>query len=313
MGGSPDTTTHTEPWDAQKPYLKAGFYQAGQDILNRPLEYFPGSTVVPYSPESRAAMGAQARRAYRGSPLLRGAQDYTTGAVGGEYLDARPGEAGGYTTDVLGGEYLGGSGAEGADPEMVAESVMASVEPAVASRFARAGRTGTSPLAAEALSRGFTRAYAPFAFQSAERAADRASREYLTERGLMEGAAGREYGRFGQERGIQEAAAGRAPGLAAEDYNEIQRLGQVGAMREAKRRERLGDQMARWDFYQNEPTRRLENYMRQIQGTYGGTSTGQGTSPNPLLMGAGAAMSLAGLPVMGQQGPTSLGGSAIGK
>ncbi len=312
-GGEPSSSeTETEPWDAQQPYLKEGFYQAGQNILNNPLSFFPGKTWIPFSPESKMAMGAQASRARAGSPLLRGAQAYTGGVMSGNFLGSRPGQAGAYTSDVLGGEYLDGSGAEGADASKMYDSILSAVEPAVASRWGRAGRMGGSPLAAESFGRGVTRGIAPYEFQAAESAADRASREYMQERGLMEGAAGREYGLHGMERGFMEDAARRAPGLAREDYFDIGKLAEVGAMREGKKRERLADRMARWDFAQNEPGNRIEQYMRLISGNYGGTTTGQTTSPgaNPFLLGTGAALGLAGLPT---EGGGSLGASAIGK
>jgi hypothetical protein len=243
-GGSEQQETETEPWDAQKPYLKELFHQAGENILKRPLEFFPGSTVVPYSPETRAGMRRQARRARAGSPLLRDAQSYTG--------------------DVIGGDYLSGSGAEGADPAAIRDSVLSAVEPAVSSRWAGAGRSGRSPLANEAFGRGVSRGLAPYEFQAAENAANRRSQEWMRERGLMEG------------------AAARAPALAREDYFDIAKLGEVGAMREAKKRERLADKMARWDFYQNEPANRIERFGRNIQGNYGGTSTSTVPGANPL-------------------------------
>lgn len=277
MGGSPsETETETEPWDAQQPYLKEGFRQAQRNILNRPLEYFPGKTWVPYSPESRMGMRQQANRARSGSPLLRGAQ--------------------GYTGDVMGGDYLGGSGAVGADPAKMYDSILSEVEPAVASRWASAGRMGGSPSSQEAFGRGVTRGIAPYEFQAAEAAANRRSGEYMTERGFMEN------------------AADRAPGLAREDYFDIGKLAEVGRMREAKKGEKLADRMSRWEFAQNEPGSRIERFMRQIQGNYGGTSTAQQTGgggfgqiAGPAL---GAGLALAGMPTAGGG---SLGGNALSK
>ena len=93
MGGSTNTGGRTQttqqqsgPWSGQEPYLRTGFRQAEQNVLERPLEYFPGSTVVPYSQQSEEALGAQEARARDGSPLLRGAQGYTQNVLGGQYL-----------------------------------------------------------------------------------------------------------------------------------------------------------------------------------------------------------------------------------
>ncbi len=246
-GGTTTTVSNSEPWPDQKPYLTTGFEQVQSGVLNRPLEYFSDSTVVPFAPESTAALGAQATRATQGSPLLGGAQQYTGDVLSGKYLDPSS------------NPFMAG----------VSDAVLSQVQPQVAGTFARAGRTGGSPLAAEALGRGVSRGMAPYLFQ--------------------------EYGR---ERGAMEAAAGRAPGLAREDYFDIGQLSKVGAARELKAGENLNDQISRWNFAQAEPTDRIGKYMGLINGGYGtsGTTTGQTSSQvNPALLGLGAATSLAPL------------------
>ncbi len=246
-GGTTTTATDTGPWSAQQPYLRTGFQRAQTDVLDRPLEYFPGSTVVPYSPETEAALGAQATRATEGSPLLAGAQDYTGDVLSGQYLDPSS------------NPFLAG----------VSDAVLSQVQPQVASQFSLAGRTGGSPLQAEALGRGVSRGMAPFLF-----------------------------GEYGRERGIMEGAAARAPGLAREDYYDPSQLAQVGAARELKSEEALSEDIARFNFGQQEPTNRLAQYMNLIQGNYGGTSTGTQTakqSANTAMIVAGTAMKAAAL------------------
>ena len=144
--------------------------------------------------------------------------------------------------------------------------MLSEVQPRVASTFARAGRTGGSPLHAEALGRGVSRGMAPYLF-----------------------------GEYGRERGIMEGAAARAPGLAREDYYDPAKLGQVGAARESKAEEGLAEEIARFNFGQQEPTNRLAQYMNLIQGNYGGTSTASTTaaqSANSALLGAGTGLRL---------------------
>ncbi|KKK78557.1 hypothetical protein LCGC14_2842380 [marine sediment metagenome] len=262
-GSSGGTQTQIqEPWAEQKPFLKTGFKRAQGDVLNRPLEFFPGSTVVPYSPETEVALGAQTGRAITGSPLLSGAQDYTGDVLGGSFFD----------TPTIRGDRL--------DPTTnpffsgVSDAVLSQVQPQVASQFARAGRTGGSPLAQEALGRGVSRGLAPYLFQ-----------EYGRERGLQESA-------FGRERGFQESAAARAPGLAREDYADIGKLRDVGQAREELSSANLAEDMARHAFGQAEPGQRLEDYMRLITGSFGGTTTTQlpqGAGSNPLMQLAGGA------------------------
>ena len=256
-GGSPET--NNEPWSSQKPYLEQGFRGAERDVKNRLLEYFPGSTVIPFSPETEMALGATANRALSGSPLLGAAQDYTGDVLSGEYLDPE-------TNPFF---------------EGMMDSVVSAVRPGIDSRFAMAGRSGTSPLAAEALGRGVSRGAMPWLAS--------------------------EYGR---ERGIMEGAAARAPGLAREDYYDIDRLGQVGGVREGQAGRELQDVMNRYNFAQGEPTNRLAQYMGLIQGNYGRTSSTSGGGANPLLLGTGAALGLAGLPTAGGG---SVGGGLLGK
>ena len=263
-GGTQTTQTSTAPWEAQQPSLKMGF-QGAQELLGTPREFFPGSTVVPFAPESTAAMGAQATRAMQGSPLLGQAQGYTSDVLGGQYLDP------------AGNPFLAG----------VSDSVLSAIRPGVDSMFAGGGRAG-SPAHAEALGRGVSRGMAPYLF-----------------------------GEYGRERGAMEGAAARAPGLAQEDYGDISKLAQVGAMREGKAGEELQDMLSRWDFAQNEPTNRLATFSNLVSGNYGGTGMSTQTAQqqsNPLGNILGAGLGLAGMAGgFPTAGGGSLGASALGK
>lgn len=159
-GGTTQSTSTSAPWDAQQPYLETGFQQAQSDVLNRPLEYFPESTVVPFAPETTAALGAQTNRAMQGSPLLGQAQGYTSDVMGGNYLDPMNNP---YFSDTM-------------------DSIMSSVRPGIDSQFAGAGRQG-SGLHAESLGTGLARGAAPYL-----------SNLYQQERGYQENAANRAPG-----------------------------------------------------------------------------------------------------------------------
>jgi len=212
-------TTDTTPWAPAQPYIKTGYEAAEQNILNRPTSFFPGSTVVPFSPESQAALGGTANRAYWGSPVLGAAQDYTTDLL------TNPGSS------------------------PVYDAVRSDVRPGVDAAFGRAGRQGTSPLADEAYGRGISRALAPY----------------------------------------MESAAGRAPGLAREDYYDLERLAGVGAAREAKQGQHLGEQMARWDFAQQEPAQRTQAYISALSGVPMGQTSTSSRNVNPIynILGMG--------------------------
>ena len=251
--GEQTSRTTSEPWVGAQEPLRRGYAAAEQFILDRPTEFFPDSTVIPFAPETTAALGATTNRALAGSPLLGGAQEYTGNVLAGEFTDPR-------TNPFLGD---------------VSDAVLADVQPRVASTFSRAGRTGGSPLYLEALGRGVSRGMAPYLF-----------------------------GEYGRERGIQESAAGRAPGLAREDYGDIDRLGRVGATREAQAGEGLADQMARWAFAQEEPGRRAQAYASTISGFPIGTNETTRTSG-----GGSKGMDLLGLGLQGAGTAGALGWS----
>jgi hypothetical protein len=84
-GGSKKSTTTTEPWGEQKPYLVEGFKEAEQ-LYETPIQYFPGATTAPVSQEQQQGLSAMATRARTGSPLLSGAQDLTQRTMAGEFV-----------------------------------------------------------------------------------------------------------------------------------------------------------------------------------------------------------------------------------
>ena len=144
-GGTPsppertETRSVTEPWEQQIPYLTAGFEQARANVLDRPLEYFPGSTVVPFAGQTEQALQQQEQRALAGNPLLGQAQQQLGSTLAGDYL-ANP-------------AY-----------DQLTRSVTAQVLPGVDTGFALGNRFG-SPLHAQAVAQGISRELAPFAFQ----------------------------------------------------------------------------------------------------------------------------------------------------
>lgn len=92
-GGMKSTGTQTvkqEPAEFVAPYLSQAATQS-KNLYNtyRP-EYFPGSTFVPFSPESELSLAAQTQRAITGSPLQESAQQEALKTVRGEYLTGSP-------------------------------------------------------------------------------------------------------------------------------------------------------------------------------------------------------------------------------
>lgn len=242
MGGSnpspppaqTSTTVTNQPPSYVRPYIEKGLEESF-NLLDKPLEYYPGSTVVPFSPETETALGMQTARAMHGSPLTAAAQGETAKTLAGDYYGAgNP-----YTRSLL-------------------SDITSAVKPQVDAGFSKAGRYG-SGMHADTVSRAVTEAAAPSLFGFANSERDRMLKSTAT-----------------------------APLLAANDYTDIANLGQVGAMREAKSAESLGEDIARYEFQQSEPWKRV---LPLTQLAYQGASTG-GTSntvaTNPYAYGYGA-------------------------
>lgn len=87
QSGSQTQTQKTEPWEGQQPYLKEGFKKAEDLYMKQDAPaYFPGNTVVPFSPETNAALNLTTQRALSGSPLQSAANTQLTGTLNGDYL-----------------------------------------------------------------------------------------------------------------------------------------------------------------------------------------------------------------------------------
>jgi hypothetical protein len=261
-GGSP-SETNTDPWPPLQPFIMKGLEGAERDVLNRPTEFFPGSTVIPFAPETEMALGATANRAVGGDQygLLPGAQAQQSQVISGEYLDPKTNPFFRDTMDAMGGDAWRDT----------------------ASKFGGAGRSGRSPGAMEDFGRGFSRSAAPYMSQL-----------------------------YSQERGRQETAAARAPGLAAADYADINKLGQVGAAREGQAGAELQDVRSRYDFAQEEPTTRLAKYISLIGGNPGSSVSTSGGGVSPAAGALGGAATGAAVGSMFGPGPGTAIGAGVG-
>lgn len=168
----------------------------------------------------------------------------------------------GYNKDVLGGKYL-----EDPNQGAVWDNVMSHVLPGVNSQFSSAGRYG-SGLHADTAARGLTEAYSPYAVQM------------------------RQYG-LGQ----MDAAANRQPQFAANDWTDINALGQIGQQKQNLAQNELGDAVNRFNFYQDKPANKLAQYSGFVGGNYGGTTTSMTPYQQPSIWSqlGGAALGLGGL------------------
>jgi hypothetical protein len=230
-GGTTQTIQQADPWSGAQPYLKDIMGQAQNAyIQSQGNTYYPGSTVVPFSPETEAGLGAITNRATQGSPLNAAAQGQIQSTINGDYLDPTNNPA------------YGG--------------LMQDVRNQVNSQFGTAGRTGSG------------------------------AHTGVMTRGMMD-AGGRLYE---QERKNQLNATTIAPTLAATDYNDASALLGVGAQREGLGQQYVDDQLARYNYAQQQPWMNLNNYSGAVSGlgSLGGTNTI--TSPGSSSNAVGGAL-----------------------
>ena len=221
------TTQSSAPWSGQQEYLTTGFQRARDDILNKPTEFYPNSTVVPFSPTSEQALGLQEQRAVAGSPVVQAAQQQVQGTAQGDYLNANP-----YLTQAI---------TNATQP--VIERFQEDIVPSIQSSYSSAGRYGSGLQA-----RGEERA--------AQAALDQASKI----------ATDMSYRNYGDERGRQLQSAALAPQLGQIDYTDIQALKNVGLDREAMAGAQLQEDISRFAQQQQAPIDALAQYMALVGG-----------------------------------------------
>jgi hypothetical protein len=149
-GGTEKTTTiqNSEPWSVQSPYLKYGMEEATRLYQsNPPPQYYPGSTIAPFSAEQNQAFNLGSQRALQGNESMKMAE--------------------GYGQDVMSGKYLNNP-----YQDEVFNNIKSQVMPAVNSNFMDSGRYG-SGLHQDTMGRALTEAYAPYASQNYQMGLDR--------------------------------------------------------------------------------------------------------------------------------------------
>ena len=152
--------------------------------------YYPGSTVIPFAPESQAGLDmAKAQGLQMSGPSnLYGTAESTlggfaTGIMPDAYMNRGLGQgmglAGGMGSAYTGRQAYGELTPQADYLSAIRQGISSDVMQNIQSEFGGQGRTGTSPMAQQAAARGFTQAYAPIAQSAAEaeRARELSARE----------------------------------------------------------------------------------------------------------------------------------------
>ena len=325
-GGSQSQTTRTEPWDAQKDYLKTGFARA-EDLYSSGKmtpAYYSGTRIAPFDP---ATLEAQ-----------RSALTYATGP--------RPAnlQAGAETTQLGGLQY----GRDLMDYGTAMRSPMTGAEYANLTPFTDAqysgllsGEVDTSvfdPLAdayrSEAMGQltgeilpgirsqivqyqpgGSTRGdivQANAVAAANQRVTDNLGKAmfdaYNQAQGRRMGAA--QMGLGAQQFGIGQGATGAGigtgylgqyPTIMSAPLSNIAAMDKVGQQRQAMEQQGIQAALDRYAYESQLPTIGLQNYLAAISGDYGSNVTATGPSgPSPLVSAlAGGIGMAAGGPIGG--------------
>ena len=241
-GGSQTTVQRTEPWSGQVPYLLgdpkkdiSGLFPEANRLYSEPGPlYYPGQTVAPFSPEHEMGLQAQAARALYGSPLNTAGADELQRTLAGGYLNGNP-----YLQSAIDAASRG-----------VTRNYQNAVAPGIDSAFSLAGRYGSGAHLA---------------------AHDVAQQNLAGQLGDLAGNLG--YQNYAAERGNMLNAVNMVPTYAAQDYNDIAQLNAVGQAREQMAQSLINDQIARWNFAQQQPADKLRQYAALVQGNFGNTTS----------------------------------------
>lgn len=270
-GRNQNVTQTSEPPGYIRPYLTEAAEGAAHLYRNvGPRQYYPGETVVGFSPETQQALGGMTDRATQGSAVNQAASDYAARTLGGAPTSQFGSGQNPYASasNPFGGAsnpYLDATFNRAAD----------SVQNRLSSQFAGAGRNVDASRAAQASEMNDLATGIYGSAYDAERNRQLQYQSQLT--GI--GSQGYELERdrlmndINQQRQQQLGVAGMAPQIANQDYVDLDRLAGVGAAREDLTGRQYEDAAARWDYAQNAPGLSLDEYITRLQGQPGSTVT----------------------------------------
>lgn len=268
-GGNQNVSQTTNPPAYAAPYLgEAATRSQWQFYDDLDRQYYPGQTVVDHSAETQQALGGITQRAQQGSGVNQAASSFAQNRLSQPITS----QFGGATNPHLDATFN-----RAADQ----------VQNRLSSQFAGAGRNIEA-------SRN----------PQAQEMNDLASRIYG---GAYEIERDRMANDIQQQRQQQLGVLGMAPGIANQDYVDLDRLRGVGAEREDLTGRQMEDAAARYDFAQNQQGLALDSYITRLQGMPG--SSVQGSTPTYRNQAAGAlGGAMAGQSIGSQFGNQSSGG-----
>lgn len=304
-GGGGNTTTKnvSEPWAEQKPYLQAGFEEAGKIYNQGPSQYYPGQTYSDMSDPTLAGLEKQTQLASGPNPLIGNASSYVNKTLTGQGDNPwdgilSSGVEGMQKTangDMLtNNPYL--DQVYGAASSKVKQDFSDKVIPGIAAGLGTSGMAGstTGDLLGAQAGGELTDSLAGLAANiyggnyQAERDRQTQAQQGLTSAG---------QGLYGTNVNERLAALGQAPGIREAQFGDAGKLQEAGKAYEGQSDKVREDDINRFNYGQNADTAALQDYLSMISGNYGSTSTSRtsGGGGSGLSTGLGAAASILSL------------------
>ena len=228
-GGS---TTRTEPWAEQKPYLQQGFQQASGLYNQGAPAFYPGQTLAGFSPAQQMAQQSTMGYATGPRPAAQqaAAEKALIGGLGGQvdYNQFQP------MADVYGQQYL----SEIQKNMPAVRQAMVEYQPGGGSRGDIA-QAGIASAASKNLAQNLAGLYG----------------------GAYTGA---------QERVPQFAQ--QYPSIMGAPMGMYGAMGDVGAQQRALQQEQINQAQRAYEYTAQAPMNALQQYMANISGDYGGTT-----------------------------------------
>jgi len=235
-GGGTNTVTRTELDPVMRPFVQYGLQESTRLYQNPDVpQYYPGQTYVSPSQQTQAALTAAQQRASLGNPLTPAAQRQALNTVQGNFLGGNPFFEGAFKAAT--------QGAQTTYQDAVNQAL---------SNASRAGRYGSG-----AMGTVLDRAGGTFANALANTAGSLA------------------YQNYEAERGRQQAMIGAAPSLAQADYEDINKMLQLGQVAEGYQETALADAVNRFNFAQQAPYQKLQSYLSGAYGAPAGMQVSQ--------------------------------------
>jgi len=323
-GGSQTQTTRTEPWDAQKDYLKTGFSRA-EDLYSTGKMtpgYYTGTRIAPFDPSTLQAQKAALSYASGPRPanLQAGAETTQLGGLqyGRDLMDygtamRSPMTGAGYAglTPFTDAQYAGLLSGEvdtsvfdplaDAYRSEAMSQLTGEVLPGIRSQIVQYQPGGSTrgdivqANAVAAANQRITDNLGKAMFDAYNQA--QARRMGAAQMGL--GAQQFGIGQGATGAGIGTGYLGQYPTIMSAPLSNIAAMDKVGQQRQAMEQRGIQSALDRYAYESQLPTIGLQNYLAAISGDYGSNVTATGPAgPNPLVTAlAGGIGMAAGGPV----------------